>query len=210
MLDIRRADIVAGRELDVLRNVDDDGSGPAGARDVESFVQHARQVVDVLDQRVVLRARPRDADRIAFLKRVVADEMRRHLTCDADERNGIHQRVGKAGHGVGRARARRHQTDADLAGRPGIAFRRMKRTALLANEDVADLSPAETARRRSAARRRPDSRKSARRPDRRAPSTQSRRPSSCVPYAQLLPGRPARLSSKTPRDRRRRSLIGQR
>ena len=138
MLDIRRADIVAGRELDVLRNVDDDGSGPAGARDMESFVQHARQVVDVLHQPVVLRARPRDADRIAFLKRVVADEMRRHLAGDADERNGIHQRVGEAGHGVGRAGARRHQADADLAGRARIAFRRMKRTALLAHEDVAD------------------------------------------------------------------------
>jgi hypothetical protein len=32
----------------------------------------------------VLGARPRDADGVAFLKRIIADQVRRHLTGDAD------------------------------------------------------------------------------------------------------------------------------
>ena len=137
--DVRRADVVAGRELDVLGDVDHHRAGAAGLGDIERLVQHARQVVDVLHQPVVLGAGPRDADRIAFLERVVADEVRRHLPGDADERDGIHQRVGEAGHRVGGAGAGRDERDADLAGRARIAFRRMQRAAFLAHEDVLDL-----------------------------------------------------------------------
>ena len=38
-------------------------------------MQDARQVLDPFDEVVVLRAMPRDADRVAFLESVRADEM---------------------------------------------------------------------------------------------------------------------------------------
>ena len=85
MRDVRRPDVVAGRELDVLRDVDDDRPRPAGLGDVERLVQDAREVVDVLHQPIVLRARARDADRVALLESVVADQVRRHLPGDADD-----------------------------------------------------------------------------------------------------------------------------
>ena len=55
------------------------GPGRPAGRDLEGLVQHARQIVDVLHQLIVLGAGPRDADRIAFLERIVADQMGRHL-----------------------------------------------------------------------------------------------------------------------------------
>ena len=96
-------------ELDVLRDVDDNRAGTAAPGDVERLVQNARQIGDVLHQIIVLGAGPRDADRVAFLERVVADQMGRHLPGDADDRDRIHQRIGEAGHRIGRARAGCHQ-----------------------------------------------------------------------------------------------------
>ncbi len=53
----------------------------------------AGEVVDVADEVVVLGAGPGDADRVALLEGVRADEMGRNLAGDADERNGIEQRT---------------------------------------------------------------------------------------------------------------------
>ena len=100
VLDVLGASVGAGGELHVLGDVDDDGAGPAGAGDVEGFVQDAGEIVDVLHQPVVLGAGPRDADRVALLEGVVADQVRGYLAGDADDGNGIHQRVGQPGYGV--------------------------------------------------------------------------------------------------------------
>ena len=53
----------------------------------------------------MLRAMARNAHRVAFLERVRANQMRRHLPRDTDERNGIQQRVSQTGDGIGRAGA---------------------------------------------------------------------------------------------------------
>ena len=69
-------------ELDVLRDVDHDRAGPAARGDIERLMQNARQILDALHEIIVLGAGPRDADRVAFLERVVADQVRRHLPGD--------------------------------------------------------------------------------------------------------------------------------
>ena len=115
------------------------GPGRPLGGDVERLVQHARQILDVLDQIIVLGARPRDADRVAFLERVVADQMGRHLSGDADDRDRIHQRVGQAGDRVGGAGPGGHQHAADLAGRARIAFGRVHRALLVPHQDVLQL-----------------------------------------------------------------------
>ena len=138
-LDLLRADIGAGRELHVLGNVDEHRAGPAVRGDVERLVQDAGEIVDVLDQPVVLGRRPRDADGVAFLEGVVADEMGRHLPGEADDRDRVHQRVGQRRHHVGGARAGGDQRDADAAGRAGIAFGRMAGALLVTDEDMLDI-----------------------------------------------------------------------
>ena len=137
--DVLGAGVGAGGELHVLGDVDHDRAGAAGAGDVERLVQHAGEIVDVLHQPVVLGAGPGDADRVALLEGVVADQVRRHLAGDAHDGNGIHQRIGEAGDGVGGAGAGGDQHDADLAGRARIAFGGMHRAAFLAHQHVLDL-----------------------------------------------------------------------
>ena len=138
VLRVGEAGVLALGELDVLGDVDHDRAGAAGARDIERLVQDARQSVHVLDEIIVLGAGPGDADRVAFLEGVVADQMGRHLAGDADHRNGIHQRVGEPGDGIGGAGTGGDQHHADLAGRARIAFGGMDRALLVANENVLD------------------------------------------------------------------------
>ena len=87
----------------------------------------------------MLRAGPGDADRVAFLEGVVADEVRRDLPRDADDGDGVHEGVGKPGDRVGGAGAGGHEEDAALSRGPGITLGRVGRALLVADEDVADL-----------------------------------------------------------------------
>ena len=137
---LARRMIGAGRELHVLRHVDHDRAGTAGGRDIERLVQHLGEIVDVAHQPVVLGAGPGDADGVAFLERVVADQVGRHLPGDADQRDRIHQRVGQRRHHVGGARARGHQHHARLAGGARIAFGGVAGALLVPHQDVLDVA----------------------------------------------------------------------
>ena len=80
-----------------------------------------------------------DAGGVGLLEGVIADQMRRHLAGQADQRNAVHQRVHQTGHGVGRPRAGGDQHHAHLAGAAGIALGGVHRRLLVPDEDVADL-----------------------------------------------------------------------
>ena len=138
VLEFLRLRVGALGELDVFGDIDHDRPGPTAGSDVKRLVQRARQVVDGFHQIIVLGARPRDADGVAFLERIVADEMGRHLPGDDDQRDRVAQRIGQSGDRIGRARPRRHQHAADLAGGARIAFGRVHRALLVAHQDVAD------------------------------------------------------------------------
>ena len=138
MFDLFGHAVAARRDLDILRNVDDDGAGAAVRRNVKGLVNHGAQPVGVHDQIIMLGAVARDAHRVAFLKGVGADQRRRHLTRQHDHRDRIEQRVGDAGDGIGRARPRCDEHDAGLAGRARIALCRMGRGLFVANEDMLD------------------------------------------------------------------------
>jgi hypothetical protein len=105
---------------------------------VKCLVQHARQVLDPLHEIIVLGAGPSDADGVAFLEGVVADQMSRHLAGDDDDWNGIAERVGEPGDRIGGAGTRGHQHAADLAGRARIALGRVHGTLLVAHQNMPD------------------------------------------------------------------------
>ena len=79
-----------------------------------------------------------EADGVGFLECVGADQVGRDLAGDDHQRDRIHERVGDAGDRVGRAGARGHEDHAGLAGRTGIALRRMRRGLFVAHQDVLD------------------------------------------------------------------------
>ena len=106
---------------------------------MEGLMDGFRQFRRVLHQPVVFRAGAGDAHGIGFLKAVGADHEGGHLAGEDDQRDGIHQRVHKARHGIGRPGARGHQNHAGLAGRPRIAFGHMDCALFVADEDVADV-----------------------------------------------------------------------
>ena len=129
----------AGGELHVLRNVDDHRAGPAVRSDIEGLVQDARQILDATHKVIMLGAAAGDAGRVAFLEGVGADQVGRHLAGDADQWNGVHERIRQRCDGVGRARAGGDEQNPDLAGRARVTFRRMARALLVAHENVAKL-----------------------------------------------------------------------
>ena len=69
-----------------------------------------------LDQIIMLCTGTGDASRVSLLKSIIANQMRRHLTGETDNGNGIHQSVSKTSHRIGCARTGRDQHDTCLAG----------------------------------------------------------------------------------------------
>ncbi len=123
---------------DVLRNVDEHGTGPSGRRDVERLMHHLRQFRDGLHQEIVLGAGARDAERVGFLKRVAADQLGGNLAGDGDHRNGVHHRIHQAGNQIGGAGAGRGATNAHASRGARVAFGRERRVLLVPHQDVAD------------------------------------------------------------------------
>jgi hypothetical protein len=87
----------------------------------------------------MLGAGPRDTDRVTFLECVIANEMRRDLSREHDQRNGIHQCIGKSRDGVRGPGARRYDHDPRPAGRARIAFRSVDRSLLVSDENVLEV-----------------------------------------------------------------------
>ncbi len=131
--------VIAGCELHVLGDVDQNRAGAAAGGDVKRLVDRLAQTVGILDQPVVLGAGPGNADRIGLLKRVVADHEGRNLARKNNQRDRIHQRVRHAGDRIGRPGPRGHQNNAGLAGRPRVSFGRMGRALLVPDQDVPDI-----------------------------------------------------------------------
>ena len=122
----------------VFGQVDDNRAGTAGGGDQKGFMNNARDVLDLLHKVVVLGTGAGDAGGIGFLKGVLPDQVGRHLPGQTDNRNGVHQRVGQAGDGVGRTGAGGHQHAAHFTGRAGVALGRVNSRLLVAHKNVPD------------------------------------------------------------------------
>ena len=124
---------------DVLRDIDDNRTGPSGGGHVECLLEGVGQLADILDEKVVLDARPGDPDAIDLLKCVAADRVGGYLSGNHHHGDRVHVRGRDAGDRVRGAGTRRDQNDARLARGAGVAVRHVRRTLLVANEDVLDV-----------------------------------------------------------------------
>ena len=123
----------------VLGNVDQDSARAAGGGDVECLGEGAGDVVAVANQEVVLGDRHGDAGDVGLLERIRADQAATHLTCDGDDRDGVHLCVGQRSDEVGGTRTGGGHHDADPAGGVGVSAGGVARPLLVTNQDVADL-----------------------------------------------------------------------
>ena len=123
----------------VLGDVDVDGTGAAGAGEVERLGDDVRDVVGVPDQVVVLGHRQRDAGDVDLLERVLADQRAGHVAGDRDHRDRVQLGGGDRGHEVGGAGTARPHAHADPAAGPGVAVGGVAAALLVADEDVPDL-----------------------------------------------------------------------
>ncbi len=161
------ADVGAGRELDVLGDVDHDRAGAAGAWRCRTprAARAPDRSTSFTSQLCLVQGRVMPTVSHSWKASLPIRWVGTWPVMQTSG-NGVHQRVGEAGDRVGGAGAGGHQHDAELAGRARIAFGGVRRALLVAHQDVLDACPAGTARRRSAAPRRRDSRRCARRPGR--------------------------------------------
>ena len=80
-----------------------------------------------------------DADRIGLLKCIGTNQMGRHLAGNAHHGNGIHQRIGQAGHRIGGTGAGSNKHNTAFAAGTGIALRRMGRALFVADENMLNI-----------------------------------------------------------------------
>src|SRR5258706_5589439 len=120
----------------VFGNIDHDRSWPTCGGDKECLLQRHRQVGHVLDQEIVLDAGTRDADRIAFLKRILPNRVSRYLPGDDDHRDGIHIGGSDTGDRIGHAGSGGHQGHAGPAGCTRIGIGSMNSSLFMTYENV--------------------------------------------------------------------------
>mmetsp|Transcript_1461 Transcript_1461/g.3296 ORF Transcript_1461/g.3296 Transcript_1461/m.3296 type:complete len:451 (+) Transcript_1461:1018-2370(+) len=132
----RGAELVGGH---VLWQVDEDGTGPAGGRDVEGLADRAREVLDLVDHGVPLGAGPGDTEHVSLLERVGSDGGGRHLPREDDHRRPVHQGVLHRGHGVRGPWAGGDEHDPGLARRPRVSLGHVSGPLLVPREDQVEV-----------------------------------------------------------------------
>ncbi len=135
---ISRALILTRRKLYILRNINNNRAGASMRGNIKRLMHDAGQLINRINEPIVFRTRARNAHRIAFLKSIRTDKVCGNLTCQTDQRDGIHQRIRQARHCIRRTRARCHKNNAGLAGRPGIPLRSVNSTLLMPHQNMFD------------------------------------------------------------------------
>ncbi len=128
--------VVARGELHVLGHVDEHGTRPAAARDLERPPHRRVQLVGILDEERMLGERQRHAHDVGLLEGVLAHRRTTDLARDRHERHRVHLRRGEPRDEVGRPRPARGHAHPYPARRPGVAVGRVRSGLLVADEDV--------------------------------------------------------------------------
>ena len=128
----------AGLDLRILANIDQHRTRTPTAGNVERLADGSSDLICAGDEIVVFGDGQRDARHIGFLKRVTADEMRRHLPGDENHRNRVHHRSGDARHQIRRTGTgcRHRHTDLPRSARESI--RHVRPTLLMPNQHMMD------------------------------------------------------------------------
>ncbi len=128
----------SGGLLGVLGDVDEDGPGASGLRDLEGETDCRRDVFGAGHKEVVLGDGQGDAGDVDLLKRVATEDLGGDLTGDGDDGDAVEHGCGYARDEVCRTRPGGGHADADLARGAGVAVGHVRGALLVADEDVVD------------------------------------------------------------------------
>jgi len=134
-IDLSRSVRLPCGEFDVHRKVDQDRAGPTGRGDVESLVDRASQVLDVLDDVVVFRDGTGDPDHGGFLEGVAADQVGSDLPGDGNQRDRIHHRGGQTRNEIARAGSAGGDNNARPAAGTGVGVGHVAAALLVTGYD---------------------------------------------------------------------------
>ncbi len=126
------------RKTDVFGNVHQDGPRATRAGDIKRLTHRVRELFNVPNQEVVLDARSRDANGVAFLEGIFTNGVRRHLTTDDDHGNGVHIGGRDPGDRVCHAWATSHQAHTDFIRAARIGICSMHRSLLVSHQNMFD------------------------------------------------------------------------
>ncbi len=132
---------MAVSHLDVFRQVNDDRTGTSGAGDVESLLDDAGQIVDILDQVIMLGNRSGNTDEVGLLEGIIANQSGGDLPGNDHHRDRIHVGVGDPGNRIGGTGTAGCDGDTDLAGRTRVTIGGMHCSLLMTGQDMLDRRP---------------------------------------------------------------------
>ena len=124
---------------DVLGDIHQHRTGPAGPGDGKRLPDHIGQLVHVLHQEIAFGDGHGDAGDVHLLERVLADEVFTDVAGDEHHRRGIIIGGGDAGDQVGGPGAGGGEANPHLAGGPGVAVGGVGGALLVGGEVMADL-----------------------------------------------------------------------
>ncbi len=127
-----------GALLGVLGDVDEHWAGASGLRDEQRFADNRSNVFRARNDVIVFRHGQSDAGNVDLLERVGAENLARNLAGDAEQRDGVKHGGSDASDHVGRAGSGGGNGHADFARGPRVAVGHVRRTLLVADENVAD------------------------------------------------------------------------
>ena len=125
--------------LNILGDIDDDGTGTTAPGEVKGFFEHPRQVCGIHHQVRMLHDGQGHAVEVRLLERALADELGKHLAGDGDEWNRIHVGVGDGGAEIGRTGATGRHTHADITLDAGITLGGKGSALFVAGQNRANL-----------------------------------------------------------------------
>ena len=129
--------------LDIHGNINEDGAGPAGARDIERFFKNAPDLGRVLDEVAVLDEGFNSAGDVHFLENVTSQQFGRNLPSDDDKGYRIHVRCGNACNQISGTGTGGYDTDAGFPSHSGVTIGGVPRILLSADQDMANIRLAE-------------------------------------------------------------------
>ena len=127
--------------MDILGNVDDNGSRTAGSRYSECGGDDIEQITGRPDKEIVLGDGHAQPIRVHLLEGIGADHGLRHLARDADDGNGVELGVRNGRQSIGGPRPGRGKENRGVARDPSHALGNEPGPLLMARQDMPDRGP---------------------------------------------------------------------